>query len=77
MRARTMQSTCGNFSSDLGGFCDEVSTGTDLGSFSKAGVADPGVDGGVKAGLTRVPGSGELDLLPSRSYWARALPGRG
>lgn len=56
MRARTIHSTCGSVSSNFGrllphpplGF--ELSTGTPRGSDCRAGVADPGVDGGVNAG---------------------------
>ncbi len=39
----------------------------DLGSFSERGVAVPGVEGGVKAGLMRVSGGGEAGLLSLRS----------
>ena len=62
-----MHSTRGSFSSSFGGFWNEVSTGTDLGSFSVAGVPVPGVDGGVKAGLMSAPGNGEAGLLSSMS----------
>ncbi len=67
MRARTKHSTFGNLSSSFGGLWEEVSTGMDLGSFSERGVAVPGVEGGVKAGLMRVSGGGEAGLLSLRS----------
>lgn len=71
-----MHSTFGSRSSNLGGLCREVSTGTDFGSLSRAGVPVPGVEGGVKAGLMRVPGSGDAGLS-LRSYWAIDLVGSG
>lgn len=51
IRARTTQSTCGRAWSSFGGFCELVSTGMHRGSRREAGVAVPGVEGGVKAGL--------------------------
>ena len=62
-----MHSTSGSFSRSLGGRWDEVSTGMHLGSFWSKGVSEPGVDGGVKAGLSNVPGGGEPGLLSLRS----------
>jgi len=45
-----------------------VSTGIAFGSLCGAGVPVPGVDGGVKAGLSRVFGGGESDLPLSSTY---------
>jgi hypothetical protein len=57
MRARTSHRTLGNFSTNFGcvvgpeGASEEKGkTGMDRGSFSCNGVAEPGVEGGVKAG---------------------------
>ena len=56
IRARTTQLTSGKVSSSLGACWDAVSTGSERGSFCVLGVAAPGVEGGVKAGLSRVGG---------------------
>lgn len=55
-----------------------VSTGTDLGSF-REGVSEPGVEGGVKAGLRSVGGGGNSGPSWLRSKSDTCLPiwGRG
>ena len=58
----------------------DVSTGTDRASFCLVGVSEPGVDGGVKAGLSNVGGGREEDeaccWLMSRSGTSFGWSGR-
>lgn len=70
--------TSGNLSRSFGGLRDDVSTGTDLGSL-REGVSEPGVDGGVNAGLRSVGGGEDLDSPWLRSKSGTCLPiwGRG
>lgn len=62
-----MHSTSGRVESSFGRFWKAVFTGTDFGSWEWEGVLVPGVEGGVKAGLMKVPGGGEDGRLLSLS----------
>lgn len=75
--ARTTQLTSGSWSRSFGGLCDAVSTGIERGSFCVLGVTEPGVEGGVNAGLTTVGGRRGSDPPLSRLNSETSLPVEG
>lgn len=67
MRARTMQLISGRVERSRGAGCVDASMGIERGSLWVEGVLVPGVEGGVKAGLSRVGGGSWLLVLLVRS----------